>query len=356
MSDSILLDGRNYISANDAARSAGLSRDYVARLCREGKILGRRIGTHWYINDASLKNFLIVQEHAKSIRVESLAQERARDYHAASFTELTRSITPAATVGPLVPAVQEISRVISARSGEIKQRMGAAVAGHARDTLGKAKHLLNTPGGLAHAALQTFPAQAGAHLHGPTISPLLELFHKTTALFFTLVLTVGLYALLNPPFAQSTVHSAQTALARALDSYDILVGGMGNLIDQAQKQMAYAAEHPQAAVASVESAVTEGIPEGLSVLARDVTADISALSYATLSLFERLHTSGIEAADRGAVTVSVVPYESQDAPLELQVAAYPADGVTMRDRLTDESYCVAIMEREITVTSGVCLR
>src|SRR3989344_2032937 len=59
MSDEIFFDGKRYISAHDAASSSDLTRDYIARLCRDGRVTGRRIGKNWYVEHASLKDFLI---------------------------------------------------------------------------------------------------------------------------------------------------------------------------------------------------------------------------------------------------------------------------------------------------------
>ena len=38
MSDEIFFDGRRFIAAVEAAQEAHLTRDYIARLCKEGKI------------------------------------------------------------------------------------------------------------------------------------------------------------------------------------------------------------------------------------------------------------------------------------------------------------------------------
>src|SRR3989338_11074906 len=94
MSDEIFFDGKRYISANEAGISAGFTRDYIARLCRDGKISGRRVGKHWYVEQASLKNFLVTQEYAKSRRSESLAEERVREYHDTTPVRFVQENTP----------------------------------------------------------------------------------------------------------------------------------------------------------------------------------------------------------------------------------------------------------------------
>ena len=44
MIDEVFFDGVRYVSANDAALSAGLTRDYVTKMCRLGKFDGRHVG------------------------------------------------------------------------------------------------------------------------------------------------------------------------------------------------------------------------------------------------------------------------------------------------------------------------
>src|SRR3989338_379435 len=83
MNSEIYFDGKQYISANDASALSGLTRDYVARLCRGGKMSGKRIGKNWYVENASLRSFLVGQEYSKSLRRESLARERVQEYRAA---------------------------------------------------------------------------------------------------------------------------------------------------------------------------------------------------------------------------------------------------------------------------------
>ncbi|MHB1086757.1 MAG: helix-turn-helix domain-containing protein, partial [Minisyncoccota bacterium] len=99
MSDEIFFDGQRFISAAEASSTADLSRDYVARLCRDGKVKGRRIGKNWYVHEDSLKQFLIEQNHAKEIRRGQLSSERTKEYFLAH-----RVLPPASTDSqPVMP-------------------------------------------------------------------------------------------------------------------------------------------------------------------------------------------------------------------------------------------------------------
>jgi len=54
MNEELTLDGVKYISVKRAAEITKYSKDYVGQLCREGKILGSRIGRNWYIAEKSI--------------------------------------------------------------------------------------------------------------------------------------------------------------------------------------------------------------------------------------------------------------------------------------------------------------
>src|ERR1041385_2832969 len=80
MNDEIFFDGIRYIPANVAATEAQLSRDYIARLCKQNKIQGRQIGKNWYVNFESLKSFILDQGNAKDRRRKMLTRERVKEY------------------------------------------------------------------------------------------------------------------------------------------------------------------------------------------------------------------------------------------------------------------------------------
>src|SRR4051812_26156002 len=80
MAEEIIFNGAKHVSAHDAAVHSGLTRDYIAKLCRDKKIRGTRVGKNWFVEEASFKAFLVQQAHAKSLRQEALKKERAEKY------------------------------------------------------------------------------------------------------------------------------------------------------------------------------------------------------------------------------------------------------------------------------------
>src|SRR3989344_9334597 len=324
MSDEIFFDGKRYISANEAGISAGFTRDYVARLCRDGKISGRRVGTHWYVEQASLKDFLVTQEYAKSRRSESLAEERIREYHDTTPVGFVQENTATHAPSSLVkapafsatdisaaprrisfevgknaietnafartPVRAHVSRVISSRADEIKNKMAVAVARQSRDGHGQAKLLSSMPGGFAHAAL------TATHVPVYTLTPLTEFFHKVVALALTLMLTFGTYAAVDPAYARFAANSVRESVDAALDSYHAATGGgLNELANRTQAQVAAAAENPAGTFASIASA----FQRTASNLARALNTGINDALYAVS--FPRSLT------EQSVVAIEVVP-------------------------------------------------
>ena len=58
MSEELYIDGRAYILGPDAALETGLSRDYLARLAREGRVPARRLSVGWVFDLEALRAFL----------------------------------------------------------------------------------------------------------------------------------------------------------------------------------------------------------------------------------------------------------------------------------------------------------
>jgi hypothetical protein len=60
------VNGVRYLSAREIARTHGNVRDYVARLCREGKVSGHRLGRNWYVDANSFTAFIARNTEADS--------------------------------------------------------------------------------------------------------------------------------------------------------------------------------------------------------------------------------------------------------------------------------------------------
>ena len=50
----VSFDGKDYVSANRAAKITSYNQDYIGQLARSGKILSRQIGNRWYVERSAL--------------------------------------------------------------------------------------------------------------------------------------------------------------------------------------------------------------------------------------------------------------------------------------------------------------
>lgn len=57
MSDVVLLEGKEYVSARRASEETGYARDYIGQLARKGLIGAQRVGGLWYVSLESLKGY-----------------------------------------------------------------------------------------------------------------------------------------------------------------------------------------------------------------------------------------------------------------------------------------------------------
>ena len=94
MRDIQFFDGLEYVSAVHAAKAAKLARDYVTKLCREGKVDGKQVGTKWYVNENSLAAFLAEQEVIKRHRSAERSQQvkSAYDQHDSLMREQSQQL------------------------------------------------------------------------------------------------------------------------------------------------------------------------------------------------------------------------------------------------------------------------
>src|SRR3989338_416317 len=79
MSTLVEINGISFLPIKDAAKEFSYSRDYVARLAREGKIVATQVNRQWLIDGVSLQNFAEASELEQSVRKQQLSLERKRE-------------------------------------------------------------------------------------------------------------------------------------------------------------------------------------------------------------------------------------------------------------------------------------
>ena len=54
----VIIDGERYVFTAVAVALTGVSKDYIGRLCRQGKLKARRFAGQWLVSLSSLEDFL----------------------------------------------------------------------------------------------------------------------------------------------------------------------------------------------------------------------------------------------------------------------------------------------------------
>ena len=73
------INGVTFVPTRVAAKAVSLSHDYIARLAREGKIMAVLVSRSWYVNPASLNEWVMANEVEKHSRSQLLQSERAAE-------------------------------------------------------------------------------------------------------------------------------------------------------------------------------------------------------------------------------------------------------------------------------------
>ena len=263
MTDEISFDGIRYISAGEAGELAGFSRDYIARLCKEDKLVSKRIGKQWYVSEGSVKDFAVSQEYARAKRREQLTKERRMEYKGNGDVAPRKIVFPNAFEG--VQSVRRNATPIAVRS-HIHNALAAAAA-RMPDATRTARMVTSVP---VYAA--SVGKHAGAHIFPPVTDALHKLFAIVTALTFV----VGTYLFVDAQYARIAQRSTT----------------IGSEIVEATRAQLAAAQNPMEAVSNV-----------FSLLAQTFNRRVDSLVYGIMFPF------GASPSQTGVVSVRVVPQE-----------------------------------------------
>jgi hypothetical protein len=196
MSDDILFSGQRYISASEAAEEFDFTRDYIARLCREGRVRGKKVGKNWYVHEVSFKEFLIGQEYSRALRSESLKSERKQAFAKENGPKMTFSASETLP-RPLIRPVEHISDA-AARHTQLINEVARDASSHA---------------GLSDAAIRLV-SQGVAHVPTYAVTPLAEFLHRILALTVAVVLTFGLYSVIDRQFPARVAYVGEVFSAQ----------------------------------------------------------------------------------------------------------------------------------------------
>lgn len=80
MDDKLVFNNKKFLSSKNAGEFSNYTNDYVARLCRQGKVEGRIVGRTWYVEEQSFLKFLSEHRSQKEQRKKQLSKERIKEY------------------------------------------------------------------------------------------------------------------------------------------------------------------------------------------------------------------------------------------------------------------------------------
>jgi hypothetical protein len=79
MTTYVEINGSNFLPIKDAAKSFSYTRDYVARLAREQKIVATQIGRQWFVDPVSLQSFVETSQLEQEVKKKQLSLERKKE-------------------------------------------------------------------------------------------------------------------------------------------------------------------------------------------------------------------------------------------------------------------------------------
>ncbi|MBT4894701.1 helix-turn-helix domain-containing protein, partial [bacterium] len=79
MDKKLTIDNKKYLSSTHAGKISGYTNDYVARLARQKKVAGKKVGRTWYVEESSLKSFIQNNKIQKTNLHKKLSDKRTND-------------------------------------------------------------------------------------------------------------------------------------------------------------------------------------------------------------------------------------------------------------------------------------
>jgi excisionase family DNA binding protein len=82
MSGQIFIDSLRHVTAAEAARESGLTRDYLSKLAKARKIPGHRLGNIWLLDHKAVRSFVQKMKVSRAQRRAELSRMRVKEYRA----------------------------------------------------------------------------------------------------------------------------------------------------------------------------------------------------------------------------------------------------------------------------------
>ncbi len=124
------------MSSIEASKKFSITKDYIASLCRQGRVTSRKINGSWYVETEALASYLLTKHYYKALRRETLTFDRKQEYSKLATVLATKDpvfstgiLHAAANVTSHLPAKANIAaHMLSPLSDIFHKLIGLAVA------------------------------------------------------------------------------------------------------------------------------------------------------------------------------------------------------------------------------------
>ncbi len=89
-----MINGRKLLPIKEVVGRSRYTRDYIAKLAREGVIVGAQVGRQWFVDESSLASFAEASELEAEVRRRHLSAERRRERELAHVVERQWDVIP----------------------------------------------------------------------------------------------------------------------------------------------------------------------------------------------------------------------------------------------------------------------
>jgi len=196
----LLKNGIAYVTARTAAPGAGISADYITKLCRKGEVDAVPVGNTWYVNEASLAAFVARKEAAKKAQAELNAQQ---------LKEVARRAQAAEQQPQQHPSISLAQQLLNDKAAR------AAAFAHR-----EAKYRLPRPNAIALATITLLVATSAAALGSDTLrahmATAAQLPHRLATAAATAAASATSLVQQLPSAKPAQLAQAQTSLAQTL--------------------------------------------------------------------------------------------------------------------------------------------
>jgi hypothetical protein len=125
--DELEIDGKKYLSSRRAAKEHKYHTDYIGQLIRAGKVVGKKVGRAWYVEQKSLNAYLtsegevvkeIVEEAVPEPEPIEVPEVKPQPEPEVEVPEITTPVIEAITEEPIIEKIEE--RIIPIQQPEQK--------------------------------------------------------------------------------------------------------------------------------------------------------------------------------------------------------------------------------------------